>query len=117
MFDAKKLLDCKQDQVIRACRSLIEGLAPLAGAYKREDQAFLAIADTPRGYHTGSSQYASAKSEIDLDGSIRIQRMSLGPSGTSHLRERMVKSKDESRSAATDAKEDVIPNIPGPLQT
>ena len=45
--DAKKLLDCKQDQVIRACRSLYEGLIPLKGGCKNEDQALPAIADTP----------------------------------------------------------------------
>ena len=43
--------------------------------------------------------------------------MLLCPSGTYHLRERMVKSKDESRSASTGAREDVIHNIMGPLQT
>ena len=89
----------------------------MTGEYKREDQTFLAIVDARRGYHTWLSQYASAEAEINSDELIGIERMSLGPSGTSHLRERMVKSKDESRSAATDAKEDVIPNIPGPLQT
>ena len=31
VIDAKKPLDCKQDQVIRACRSLYEGLIPLRG--------------------------------------------------------------------------------------
>ena len=68
----KKLLDYKQDQVIRACRSLFEGLVPLTGEYKREEQAFLEIADAPRRYHTGSSQYASAESDIDSDESIGI---------------------------------------------
>ena len=70
VFDAKKLLDCKQDQVSRACRSLFVGLVPLTGEYKSKDQAFLAIADVPRGYHTGSSQYASVESEIDSNESI-----------------------------------------------
>ena len=48
-----KLLDCKQDQVIRACKSLYKGLIPLTDEYKHEDQALLAIADALRGYHNG----------------------------------------------------------------
>ena len=95
MFDAKKLLDCKQDQVSRACRSLFVGLVPLTGEYKSKDQAFLAIADVPRGYHTGSSQYASAESDIDSDKSMDIQSMALGLSRASHLQARMVRIKDE----------------------
>ena len=45
----------------------------------------MAIAGTSRGYHTGSSQYASAQSESKLDDSIRIQRMSLGPIEATHF--------------------------------
>ena len=90
---------------------------PLKNDYKHEDQAFLAIADAPRGYHTGSSQYASADSEIKSDESIGIQRMALGPSTSTHLRNHMVRIKDEPRSVAAYAKEDERPNTPGPLQS
>ena len=85
--------------------------------YKYEGQAILAIADAPKGYHTGSSQYVSAESEIESDVSIGIQRMALGPSGANHLRDHMVRIKDESRSAAACAREDVRTNISGPLPT
>ena len=52
------------------------------------DQASTTIADMTKLYHTGSSQYASAESEIDSDASIDIQLMSLGPSEFAHLHER-----------------------------
>ena len=42
--------------------------------------------------------------------------MALVPSREAHLRDRMVRIKDESRSAAACAREDTIPNIPGSLQ-
>ena len=44
---AKQFLKCKQDQVIKLCRSLYEGLIPLTGEYKNEDQALPTIADVP----------------------------------------------------------------------
>ena len=125
--------------MIRECRLLYEGLIPLTGeykdedqaipsiadapgrslkdGYKHEDQAFLSIADAPRGYHTGPSEYASAESEIESDELIGIQQMALGPSGAPPLRDVMVRIKDESRSAAACVREEVSPSIPGPLQT
>ena len=129
----------EKDQLIRECRLLYEGLIPLTGEYKNEDQAipsiadapgrsfkdgykhenqaFLSIADAPRGYHTGPSEYASAESEIESDELIGIQQMALVPSGAPPLRDVMVRIKDESRSAAACVREDVSPSIPGPLQT
>ena len=62
-----------------------------------------AIADIPKEYHTGSSQYASAESEID---SIGMQQMSLGLSGSAHLIDRTKGIKAESRSAAIRATAD-----------
>ena len=112
VFDAKKFLDFKQDQVIRACRLLYEGLVPWTGEYKHEGKALLTVADAPRGYHARLSQYASAKSDIESDESIGIQRMALGPTGISHLLDRMVMIKEESCSVALCAKEDVSTNIP-----
>ena len=38
-------------------------------------------AEVQKGYHTESSQYASAESKVEAGDSIGIQRMSLGPSG------------------------------------
>ena len=61
-FDAHELLKCDQDQVIHACRSLYDKLIPLTGKCESADQALVTIADVPRGYHTGSSHYASAES-------------------------------------------------------
>ena len=125
--------------MIRECRLLYEGLIPLTGeykdedqalpsiadapgrslkdGYKHEDQAFLSIADAPRGYHTGPSEYASAESEIESDELIGIQQMALGPSGATRLRDRVVRIKDESCSAAACARKDLSQNYLGPLQT
>ena len=69
VFDANKLLECDQDQVIHACRSLYNKLNPLKGKCESTNQATTTIADVPRGYHTGSSQYASADSEMESDDS------------------------------------------------
>ena len=55
------------------------------------------IADIPKEYYTGSSQYESAESDID---SIGMQRMSLGPSGSAHLYDRAREIRAEPRSAA-----------------
>ena len=77
-----------------------EALIPLTVKAKVEDQASATIADMTKEYHTGSSQYASAESEVDSDASIGIQRMSLGPSGSAHLHERAKEIRAEPRSAA-----------------
>ena len=103
MLDVRKLLKCDQDQVTYVCRLLYEKLIPLTGKIKIEDQAITAIADMPKEFHTGSSQYASAKSEIESDASIGIQRMSLGFSGSAHLLDRAKGIKAKSRSAAIHA--------------
>ena len=59
VFDGNKLLECDQDQVTHACRSLYNKLNPLTGKCESTDQAATTIADVPRGYNTGSSRYAS----------------------------------------------------------
>uniref|UniRef100_A0AAV1VBJ4 Uncharacterized protein n=1 Tax=Peronospora matthiolae TaxID=2874970 RepID=A0AAV1VBJ4_9STRA len=117
VFDANKLLECDQDQVIHTCRLLYNKLAPLTGKCEPNDQAAAAIADTPRGYHTGSSQYASAESEMESDDSVGIQRMSLGPSGAAHLRDQVDAIKCEPRSAIACAKEEMTSARQGHLQT
>ena len=66
-------------------------------------------------YHTGSSQYASAESEIESDASISIQRMSLGPSGSAHLLDRAKEIKVGPRSAAIRANGDDTSAIQGQL--
>ena len=63
-FDANKLLECDQDQVIHAYRSLYDKLIPLTGKCQSGDQAVATIADVPREYHTESSHHASAESEM-----------------------------------------------------
>uniref|UniRef100_A0AAV1T608 Uncharacterized protein n=1 Tax=Peronospora matthiolae TaxID=2874970 RepID=A0AAV1T608_9STRA len=70
VFDVKKLLRCNQDQVVHACQSLYDKLIPLTGRYEPTHQDFNAIADVPRGNHTGSSQYASAQSEMESEDSV-----------------------------------------------
>ena len=62
-FDAQVLLECDHDRVIQAGRSLFSKLVPLTGERDTVDQTIQPIADIPKGYHTGSSQYMSAESE------------------------------------------------------
>uniref|UniRef100_A0AAV1U8B6 Uncharacterized protein n=1 Tax=Peronospora matthiolae TaxID=2874970 RepID=A0AAV1U8B6_9STRA len=81
------------------------------------DQAVATIADVPMGYHTGSSQYASAESEMESEDSVGIQRMSLGPSDATHLRDRVESVKLNSRSKATGSKEKMTTPTQGLLQT
>uniref|UniRef100_A0AAV1T4S6 Uncharacterized protein n=1 Tax=Peronospora matthiolae TaxID=2874970 RepID=A0AAV1T4S6_9STRA len=102
-FDANEMLECDQDQVIHACRSLYDNLMPLKGICESSDQAVATIADVPSGYDTGSSQNALAESEMESDDSVGIQLMSLGPSGATHLRDRVESVKLNSRSKTTGA--------------
>ena len=67
VFDAHNLLDCGKDQVTFASRSLFENKVSLKGGYGTAYLKVVPIADIPRGYHTGSSQYASTKSELESD--------------------------------------------------
>ena len=115
-FDTNELLECDQDQVIHACRSLYDKLIPLTGKHKVTDQTAASTADAPREYHTGSSQYASAESEVESDDSVCIQRMSLGPSGAAHLRDRVETIKRDPRSTATCAKDQMTATMQGYLQ-
>ena len=102
-FDAQLLLECHHDQVIRAGKSLFEKLIPLTGECDCEDQAAPPGQSAPRGYHTGSSQYASAESEVESEDSIPIQRMSLGPSGADLIRERASQKNIQGRSTEVPA--------------
>ena len=114
-FDASELLECDQDEVIHACRSLYDKLIPLTGKYEPMDQEVATIADTPREQHTGSSQYASAESEMESDDSVGIQRMSLGPSGAAHLRDRGETANLDPRSMATCTKDQMTTTMQGYL--
>ena len=69
VFDARELSECEEGQVIPACRSLYGNLIPLTGKCDSMDQTDTAIADVPRGFHTRSSQYASAEPENESDDS------------------------------------------------
>uniref|UniRef100_A0AAV1TFH2 Retrotransposon gag domain-containing protein n=1 Tax=Peronospora matthiolae TaxID=2874970 RepID=A0AAV1TFH2_9STRA len=102
---------------VYACRSLYDKQIPLKGKCESADQAVATIADVPREYHTGSSQYASAESEMESDDSVGIQRMSLGPSGATHVRDRVESVKLNSRSKAKGAYEQMATNTQELLQT
>ena len=78
----------------------VREVVSLTGIRKADDHAEataanhhvgLTSAEVPRGYHTKSSQYASAEPEVESGDSIGIQRMSLSPSGAAYLRDRMEK--------------------------
>ena len=117
-FDAQVLLECDLDRVIQAGRSLFTKLIPLTGECDPVDQATQQIVDIPKGYHTGSSQYMSAESEVESDdSSINIQRMSLGPAGATHIRERMAPIKTEARSKTASATQGMNATGSGQLQS
>ena len=111
-FDAQKLLESDHDQVIKAGQSLFEKLIPLTGRSNSTDQAITQITE---GYHTGSSQYASAESEADSIDSINIQRMSLGTSGAAFIRERTTPINTEARSTDVPTTQRVNPIGSGQL--
>ena len=116
-FDANGLLECDQDQVIHACRYLCDKLILLMGKCEVTDQAVATTDDAPREYHTGSSQYASAESEMESDDSVGIQRISLGPSGATHLRHRVESVKLNPRSKATCSREQITTTTQGLMHT
>ena len=125
-FDAQTLLECDHDQVIQAGRALFAKLVPLTGEYDSGDRAIPNVADIPKGYHTGSSQYLSAESEVESDMSINIERMSLGPAGMASVQQNMdatgsgqlssyfeaAMKKYEQDRARLDASRPAIPRIP-----
>ena len=59
-FDAQTLLECDNDQVTKARRLLFKKLVPLIDTYRPTERAIMPIANSPKDYRTGSSQYASA---------------------------------------------------------
>ena len=95
----------------------IEQVKLLTGKCESTDQAATTIADVPRGYHTGSSQYASADSGMESDDSVGIQRVSLGPSGAVHLRDRDEMIKIEPQTTITCAKGEMTSTMQGHLRT
>ena len=116
VFDTNKLLESEQGRVTHVYRSIYDKLFPLTDKCDPTDQAEAAIVDTPRGYHTGSSQHASAESEIEPDDLIDVQRMSLGPSGAAHLRDRVETIKIKPRSTTARVKEETNLFTQGHLQ-
>ena len=128
-FDTRGLLDCEQYRVIH------EKVVPLTGLRKSDDHAketaandhvVPTAAEVQRVYRTELSQYAPAESELESGDSISTQRMSLGPSGAAHLRDRMENKaylrsrgegiESEPRSTPVRAKEDVSSTTQGQLQ-
>uniref|UniRef100_A0AAV1UIC4 Uncharacterized protein n=1 Tax=Peronospora matthiolae TaxID=2874970 RepID=A0AAV1UIC4_9STRA len=89
----------------------------MTGKRKSADQAVATIANVPRGYHTGSSQHASAESEMELEDFVGIQRMSLCQSGATYVCDQVDSVKLNSRSKATGAKEQMMTTTQGLLQT
>ena len=81
------LLECDLDRAVQAGRSLFTKLVPITGEYDPAERAIQRIADIPKRYYTGLSQYMSAKSEVkSSESSINIQRMSLGPAGAAYIK-------------------------------
>ncbi|GMF56573.1 unnamed protein product [Phytophthora fragariaefolia] len=85
-FDANDPFDMEQFVIRETTLNLFGGLAPIVGSVVPVSQE----ASTPTRSQAGSSQYASATSEVGSgsDSSVELQRMTLGPSGAAMLRSR-----------------------------
>ena len=105
LFDVRKLLEYDKDQITYACRSFYEKLIILTGKPRLKIKRVSRSRAYQKNKKNGSSQYALAETEIKSDASIGIQRMSLGPSGSSHLLYSAKDVKAESLSAAIRATE------------
>ncbi|POM61906.1 hypothetical protein PHPALM_29008 [Phytophthora palmivora] len=86
-FDANVLFDVELAAIQDATATLHKLLAPLISSTTIKETPKLTSFRSPE-YQTGSSQYASATSEAGSDNSVDLQRMTLGPSGSSMLYER-----------------------------
>ncbi|POM69128.1 Hypothetical protein PHPALM_14617 [Phytophthora palmivora] len=87
-FDANVLFDVEPAAVQDATATLHKLLAPLTSSKMPKDTPKLTSFRRPE-YQTSSSQYASATSEAGSDNSVDLQRMTLGPSGSSIRHERI----------------------------
>ena len=88
----------------------------LTGKCESTDIAVAAIVIVPREYHTGSSQYVSAESEMKSDNLFGIELMHLGLSDTANLCDRVETVTLDPRSTATCAKEQMTTSMQGHLQ-
>ncbi|POM65921.1 LOW QUALITY PROTEIN: Hypothetical protein PHPALM_18295 [Phytophthora palmivora] len=86
-FDANVLFDMELAAIQDATATLHKLLVPLTSSKTLKETPKLMSFRSPE-YQTGSSQYASATSEAGSDNSVDLQRMTLGPSGSSMLHER-----------------------------
>ncbi|POM73861.1 Reverse transcriptase [Phytophthora palmivora] len=86
-FDANVLFDVELAAIHDATATLHKLLAPPTSSKMPKETPKLTSFRSPE-YQTGSSQYASATSEAGSDNSVDLQRMTLGPSGSSMLHER-----------------------------
>ena len=91
-FDADELFDFGQDRITDTTYLLLEKLIPLVGLRETIDKPRI---DDHKEYLTGSSQYASAESEVMSDESMDMRRMSLGPTGATFLRDQIASIKTE----------------------
>ncbi|POM70504.1 LOW QUALITY PROTEIN: Hypothetical protein PHPALM_13041, partial [Phytophthora palmivora] len=83
-FDANVLFDLELAAIQDATATLHKLLVPLTSSKTLREAPKLTTFRSPE-YQTGSSQYASATSEAGSDTSADLQRMTLGPSGSSML--------------------------------
>ncbi|POM78837.1 Hypothetical protein PHPALM_3583 [Phytophthora palmivora] len=88
-FDANVLFDVELAAIQDAAATLHNLLAPLTSSKMPKETPKLTSFRSSQ-YQTGSSQYASATSEERSDNSVDLQRMTLGPSGSSMLHECIV---------------------------
>ncbi|POM72519.1 Hypothetical protein PHPALM_10752, partial [Phytophthora palmivora] len=86
-FDANTLFDLDLTLIHKSTMALYQKLVPLVGTVTPEEAPRHTSFRNPE-YQTGSSQYASATSEAGSDSATDLQRMTLGPTGATMLRER-----------------------------
>ena len=122
-FNNQMLLECNHDRLIATGQSLFKKFSPFIdirdpgdkptppiGTTDQRitprvtmDQVITPIRDSPKGEHTISSHYASAKLEEDSYDSLEIQRMQLGLRDTGILRKQFERNGAEAQAGKPSA--------------
>ncbi|POM58857.1 LOW QUALITY PROTEIN: Hypothetical protein PHPALM_36443 [Phytophthora palmivora] len=98
-FDANVLFDMELAAIQNATATLHKLLVPLTSSKIPKETPKLTSFRSPE-YQTGPSQYASATSEAGSETSVDLQRMTLGPSGSSMLHERKANARQNQPGTA-----------------
>ena len=98
VFEARDLMKCSLDQLQSIVKEFVEIVIPLVDMVATPEDKIVPLYNWSHEHHSGSSQYSSADSEIDLDGSFSISQMYLGPPGGSFLKKRKPGCRSQDRA-------------------